>query len=144
MLPWLKFTRLYYCCTRCCAVSQPAAVSCYRHVAKLCVWFAEDEFPVQSHAKARRTRARQELSLPFFLVVECKSPRWILSGHWFSQGVSDFGICFKSCLPEPTTWQNADYLVTASFKSEWCMSLHQSHFAPETFLFVPRDRKSVV
>lgn len=90
-----------------------------------------------SEATPKQGVHERELSLPFFFIVERKSPSWILSGHGFSHGVSDFGICFKSCLPEPTTWQNADYfLVTASFKSEWCISLNQSHFTPKTFLFV--------
>lgn len=90
-----------------------------------------------SEAMPKQEEHKQELSPPFFLAAERKSPSWILSGHWFSHGVPDFGICFKSCLPESTTRQNTDCcLGTASFKSEWCISLHQFHFAPETFLFV--------
>lgn len=66
MLPWVKFTPV--CTTVVCSValSQPAAVSCYRHVAQQCVWFAQDEFHAQwNHAKARRTWER---TLPSILL----------------------------------------------------------------------------
>lgn len=135
MLPWVKFTPV--CTTVVCSVA-------LCHSQQLCpvtgTWpnsvcgLHRMSF-MHSETMPKQGEHGRELSPPFFLVVEYKSPSWILSGHWFSHRVSDFRICFKSCLPEPTTWQNTDYSVIASFKSDWCISLHQSHFTPETFCF---------
>lgn len=132
MLPWVKFTPV-------CTIAVHSVAPC--HSQQLCpvtgTWLNSmcglhrTSF-MYTETMPKQGEHKQELSPPFFLVVECKSPSWILSGHWFPHGVSDFKICFKSCLPEPTTWQNTDYfLVTASFKSAM-------HFIPP-ISFHPRN-----
>lgn len=136
MLPWVKFTPV--CTTVVCSVA-------LCHSQQLCpvtgtwpnsVWVCTGW--VLCTVKPCQSKENMSESSPLHSSCLYNVNLRALSGHWFSNGGSHFGICFKSCLPEPTTWQNTDYfLETASFKSEWCISLHQSHFTPETFLFVP-------